>query len=167
MYILENINFLLERLSGITGILFNKVFILGVSAQFFSMVTKGLIKSAKTGKFSLKKMSDYGGMPSSHTAFIISTVLGVGIETDKGFSSPIFALAFVVALIVLVDAVKFRGNVDKINANLSDVINDSELKEKLKNPKFIAHKSEEVIAGALFAVIYTFIFYALFNNLFS
>lgn len=166
MDIAQNLAELADKIPGILAILKNKVFILGISAQFFSMLTKGIIKSVKTRSFSLKKMADYGGMPSSHTSFIVSALFGLGLETPGGFQSPVFGIAAVVALIILVDAVKFRGNVDRINGNVTELIKHNGLSDSVKNPKFIAHKINEVVAGVVFAAIYTFLFYMLFGGLF-
>ncbi len=166
MIFLDNMSLYFEKMSGVLGIIQNKVFVLAISAQFFSMVTKGIIKSMKNGKFSLKKMADYGGMPSSHTAFIVAALIGVGLEDPLGFASPLFGFASVIAFIILVDAVKFRGNVDKINGNVTSIILNSKLNDTIQNPKFIAHKIDEVIGGIIFAVIYSFVFYSLFNSFF-
>ena len=151
MYFLSNMQALIEKMSGIIWIFTNKVLILAITAQFFSMVTKGIIKSIKTKEISFKKMADYGGIPSSHTAFIVAALLGLGMELQKGFASPEFGILAVVAMIILVDAVKFRGNVDKINANLKETIVHSGLADKITQPKFIAHKVSEVVAGIVFA----------------
>ena len=109
----ENLAFLLDNLSGVWKVLFNRVMILSCSSQIVSMLVKSLIKSVKNKKFSLKEMASYGGMPSSHTAFIVSATLGLGIE--YGWNSGVFGFAIVSALIVLVDAVKLRGTIDRVN----------------------------------------------------
>lgn len=167
MQLAANLASYFDKLSGILGILTNRILVMAVTAQLASMVVKGIIKSIKNGKFSFKQMSDYGGMPSSHTTFIISCLIGIGLEDGYGWRSPLFGFAGVMAFIILVDAVKFRGNVDKLNDNLAEVIDKTEnLRGTLKNPHHIAHQLNEVIAGIIFAFIYTFVFYLFFYNLF-
>ena len=161
----ENLAFLLENLSGVWKVLFNRVMILSCSSQIVSMFVKALIKSVKNKKFSLKEMASYGGMPSSHTAFIVSATLGLGIE--YGWNSGVLGFAVVSALIVLVDAVKLRRTIDKINERSSYLAKDCPEHEIGKKPKHIAHKMSEVIGGIVFAVIYTFLFYLFFTGFFA
>lgn len=162
MFIADNFKLVADGLLGmVPGIATNKIFVIGISAQFCSMLLKAAIKSVKTGKFTLKNMADYGGMPSSHTAFIVSSVLAVGFDPAFGWRSPLFGFSFIVALIVLVDAVKFRGNVDKINDIVGSVA------QNVTMPKHIAHKIKEVVAGVIFAFVYTILFYLFLGHLFS
>lgn len=164
---MENVISYFNKMSGMLDILTNRVLIMSLTAQFFSMVLKGTIKSIKNKKFSFKEMSSYGGMPSSHTAFIVSSVIGIGLEDNFGWTSPLFGFAIIMAFIILVDAIKFRGNVDKINDNLTEVINKTNLENEVSNPHHIAHKVNEVIAGVIFAFFYTFIFYVFFYKYFD
>lgn len=161
----NNLAFLLEHCSDIWKVFFNRVMILGCTSQIFSMFVKALIKSIKNKKFSLKEMAGYGGMPSSHTAFIVSATLGLGIE--YGWDAGIFGFAIVSALIVLVDAIKLRGTIDTINKRSTYLAKDCLEEEIGKQPKYIAHKLSEVIGGIIFAVIYTFLFYLFFYGFFN
>jgi len=43
-----------------------------------------------------------GGMPSSHSALVTGAFIAVGLQ--EGFNSALFAIAFVVAMIVVYDA---------------------------------------------------------------
>lgn len=161
----DNLTFLLDNCSGIWKVFFNRVMILSCTSQIFSMLVKALIKSVKNKKFSLKEMASYGGMPSSHTAFIVSATLGLGIE--YGWASGVFGFAIVSALIVLVDAIKLRGTIDRINERSTYLAKDCPEEEIGKQPKHIAHKLSEVIGGIVFAVIYTFLFYLFFKGFFD
>lgn len=145
----------------------NKVLVLGLVTQVTSMFVKAIIKSIKNKKFSLKNMADYGGMPSSHTAFIISVALGIGIEAEVGWFHPSYAFVIIMVFIVLVDAIKLRGNIDSLNRVLSNIIDENpSLKEKITLPKQIAHTTPEVIGGIVYAFISTFFFYLFFDSFF-
>ena len=157
--IAENFQVILAKLDGVWWVMLNPVMLLGLTAQLTSMVVKGLIKSVKNGKFSMKEMASYGGMPSSHTAFIIAVVLGLGME--YGWTSAAFGFGVVVALIVLVDAVKLRGTIDNIN-RMTDKLSQEHPSCEIHKPKFVAHTVPEVVGGAVYAVIYTFFFYLFF-----
>lgn len=161
----DNLAFLLKNCSDIWKVLLNRVMILSCTSQIFSMLVKAIIKSIKNKKFSLKEMVSYGGMPSSHTAFIVSATLGLGIE--YGWESGVFGFAIVSALIVLVDAVKLRGTIDIINERSAYLAKDCPEEEIGKQPKYIAHKLSEVIGGIIFAIIYTFLFYLFFKGFFD
>lgn len=144
----------------------NKVFVLAVSAQIFSMLTKTLIKSIKNRKVSFKDMTNYGGMPSSHTVFVMAVVFGIGFDQNFGWKHPLFCLAFVSAVVVLIDAVRLRGAVDKLNGILQKAAkNQPELEKQVVFPKYIAHTGPEVVAGIIFALVYTALFNIFFYHL--
>ena len=90
-------------------------------------------------------------MPSSHTAMVVSAAVMVG--AINGFASGSFAIAVVLASIVMYDATGVRRETGRqatiINQILKDVlingkpISDAELKE------LVGHKPIEVAGGAL------------------
>ena len=59
-----------------------------------------------TKKFNFKRIMGAGGMPSSHSAVVagIATLIG----KYEGVDSPIFALSFIVAFVVMYDACGVR-----------------------------------------------------------
>lgn len=169
MDISSNFNMLLEQLSGMfLNSFLNRLLILACTAQIMSMVAKGIFNFIKTRKFDVKTFFHYGGMPSSHTVFIVSFVFGIGFDKNYGFSHPLFTFGIIVSSLVLMDAVRLRGVIDKLNLTLSDiVVNDKSLQGKYKMPKIIAHKTSEIIGGIIFAGIYTFLFYLFFYGIFK
>jgi len=56
-------------------------------------------------------INDYGGMPSSHTAYVVSLATVVGLS--QGFNSAAFAISFVLMLIVIRDAIGFRREIGR------------------------------------------------------
>jgi len=102
--------------------------------------------------------NDYGGMPSSHTALVASLCTIVGLEV--GWSSAAFAVAFVLLIVVVRDAVGFRREIGR-NAVLTNTIAKEVFPE---NPEVllqekIGHTALEVTVGLLVGVTLTFIFY--------
>lgn len=73
----------------------------GVIAQF----SKFFIQSNHLG-FNFKNITAYSGMPSGHSAMVVSLVTIIGL-TSK-IDSPIFALALVFAVLVIRDALGLR-----------------------------------------------------------
>ncbi len=168
MNIHDNFIMLLGQLYQIIYSPFNRLLILACSSQIASMIAKVIINSIKTKKISFKNMANYGGMPSSHTVFITSLVFGVALDPNFGWRHPFFAFAIVLSAIILTDAIRLRGTIDKLNNILRIVVEkDKTLKDSIKFPAIIAHTTTEVIGGIIFALIYTFTFYFLFYNVFS
>ena len=111
---------------------------------------------------------NYGGMPSSHTVFIMSFVFGIAFDSKYGFNSAMLIFSIIMASIILMDAVRLRSVIDKLNIILSEIVKaDPNLKDKISLPKLVAHKINEVIAGIIFAFVYTFLFYLFFYSIFS
>lgn len=161
----QNFVMLIEQIIKIFTAFFNKTLILACSAQIASMGAKFVINSIKNGKITVKEMASYGGMPSSHTTFIMAYVFGVALDPKIGWTSEILTFGIVVSAMILMDTIRFRGTVDKINEQTRKLL------EKTGNadiimPKYIAHKGSEVIGGIIFAFLYTFTFYLFFYNLF-
>ena len=93
--------------------------------------------------------NDYGGMPSSHTAFVVSLVTAVGFR--EGITSAAFAISLVFMFIIIRDAVGFRRQLGK-NAAITNLLAEEIFKNKKGVPHLrerIGHTIPEVIAGAL------------------
>ena len=111
-------------------------------------------------KIDLTRLLGSGGMPSSHSAFVVSLATVVGIGT--GFDSAIFGLTLAFALIVMYDAAGVRRATGKQAKVLNRMLHHNKekgehhLEEELK--ELIGHTPVEVISGALvgFAVAVIF-----------
>ncbi|MFA6228328.1 MAG: divergent PAP2 family protein [Patescibacteria group bacterium] len=104
--------------------------------------------------------ADYGGMPSSHAAFV--SALATVIALREGLDSAVFAVALVLTVIVLRDAIGFRREIGK-NATLTNTIAKEIFPE---NPEVlirerIGHTALEAAVGLIFGVILALILYAL------
>lgn len=93
-------------------------------------------------------ISDYGGMPSSHTAFVSSLVAVVGLR--EGLDSAAFAVSLILMLVVVRDAVGFRREIGR-NAKLTNFIARRTLNKKqgLLTER-VGHTIPEVLAGFAF-----------------
>ena len=145
----------------ILQILSNHTLICGFSAWFICQALKILTFGMKTGEWKLRHFWDGGGMPSSHTAAVVSVAMTVGLK--DGFSSTLFAACAIFSAIVMYDAAGVRretGKQGKLlneilswNDNQSSDIASGEMKEK------IGHSPLEVLAGAVMGIIIAFLFH--------
>lgn len=105
------------------------------------------------GRFSIKDMFSYGGMPSSHSALVSSLSTTIGII--RGFDSSEFAISLFFALIVIIDAVGLRGFMSKqgtaINKLIKDLPDELEYKYEVMNER-IAHTISQAIIGILVGI---------------
>ena len=77
-------------------------FILWFAVQCF----KVLYDLVTTKKFNFKRIMGAGGMPSSHTAIVVSLATLIG--KDVGVDTPLFALALIMSCVVMDDAAGVR-----------------------------------------------------------
>ena len=84
----------------------NPILTVALLAWFVAQVLKTLINFILLGKFQLERMWGDGGMPSAHSATVCTMVIATA--RSEGFSSAIFAVAAVVAIITMHDAMGVR-----------------------------------------------------------
>ena len=85
----------------------NKILMCAFLSWFVAQVIKVIIHWAVEKKIDWRRMVGMGGMPSSHTAFVFSMCLMVGVQ--EGFGSVAFAIAFTLAAVVIYDAMGVRA----------------------------------------------------------
>jgi uncharacterized protein len=109
-------------------------------------------------------MFSTGGMPSSHTAMIVSLTTVIGMMS--GFNSNVFAICVVVSAIVMHDAMGVRRHAGYHAEILNTLLADfNRLLETLKDPNFkkpesreklkelLGHQPTEVFFGAITGII--------------
>ena len=84
----------------------NPILTVALLAWFVAQVLKTLINFILLGKFQLERMWGDGGMPSAHSATVCAMVISTA--RSEGFGSAIFAVAAVVAIITMHDAMGVR-----------------------------------------------------------
>jgi len=125
-----------------------------IAAWFVAQFIKIIIEFSRTRKFEWSLLFSSGGMPSAHTAFVMSMTVMIGI--GQGFDSAIFAVSAITTLVVMYDAAGVRRAagqqaqvLNKLIATLEDpdVLFDTKLKELL------GHSPAQVFAGAVLWII--------------
>ncbi len=95
-----------------------------------------------------------GGMPSSHSATVVA--VSTVILFKDGLNSGLFALAAVVSLIIMYDAVKVRRSSGEQGESLTALI--KEQKSNVRLPRVAkGHTPIEVVAGAFVGLIIGFV----------
>ena len=132
----------------------NLILVLAAIAWAVAQVLKVLVSLLQRHKLDFRQIWSSGGMPSSHSAFVCACASATGAL--YGWSSPIFAIAAVVAIVVMYDAANVRkaaGEQAKILNYMMDhwmemrpELFGKELKE------FLGHTPIQVIAGALLGI---------------
>ncbi len=99
-----------------------------------------------------------GHMPSAHSAFVSSLVVTVGYY--DGTRSAAFAVAVAFATIVMYDAVRIRMQIGDQGKFLNQLVRELPNIDKTKFPRLkerVGHYTREVVAGAIFGIVLSFI----------
>jgi acid phosphatase family membrane protein YuiD len=111
---------------------------------------KVLWELATTKKFNFKRIIGAGGMPSSHTAIVVSITTMVG--RSQGINSVIFAVSLIFSLVVMYDACGVRRQAGKQARILNDIVNTpglSTVQVREKLVEALGHTPLQVIVGAI------------------
>lgn len=140
-------------------ILGNQVLMSAVAGWTVAQVLKTLLDFCLNKNFNAERLVGSGGMPSSHSATVCSLTTAAGI--CYGLGSFAFAVSFVLAMVVMYDAMGVRRETGK-QAKLLNVIilenplkfNGEILQERLK--EYVGHTPLQVVAGAILGIGLTF-----------
>ncbi len=124
---------------------------------------KFLLKTNKQ-KFSFKNLLAYSGMPSGHSAMVVALAMSVALE--EGWDSSLFAVAFILAIIVIRDALGIRRYLGRhgktINVLIEDLGEDKFLdKEYPHLLEHVGHTPAQVIVGSLIGFLVSILIYIL------
>ena len=135
-----------------------EIIINGIEAALVAQLLKFIGHFIKTRKIDFQVLATTGGMPSSHTAGVISLSTTVGLIC--GFESVEFAIALGYSLVVMYDAAGLRRSTGKIAACLNKIRDDFYANgqmptERLK--ELLGHTPFEVFVGALLGIYIAFV----------
>ena len=131
----------------------NKILITGCVAWLISQFTKAIIYLIINKRFVWERLLGDGGMPSSHSATVTAVAVMTGLSC--GWDSPVFAVAAVLALVVMHDAMGVRqetGKQARVINNMLELINSlgrGELTPEETLKEFVGHTRRQVMIGAL------------------
>ncbi len=147
-------------MSPYTQVLHNNIIWVSLLAWFIAQFLKVILTLVFNKKLDIRRFIGAGGMPSSHSALVVSLATSVG--QLEGYDSPIFALAATFSLIVMYDAAGVRRAAGKQAAVLNEILEQiqtsrSVSEEKLK--ELLGHTPVEVIAGAILGFVISRLFF--------
>lgn len=130
----------------------NLIFDLSVLAWAVAQGIKVLLEVLLKGKTSWNTIFGTGGMPSSHSAFVMAIATSVGVL--YGPKSPLFAVAAGFALVVMYDAFNVRWAAGEHAKHINQMW--EELREELQSipameilRESLGHTPLQVVVGAL------------------
>lgn len=137
-----------------TEFITNKFIYVPLLTWFGIQLFKVIWDLVTTKKFNFKRILGAGGMPSSHSAVVVSLATLIG--KNEGLDSPIFALSLVLAFVVMYDAAGVRRAAGKQAKLLNKLIETpglttGEVSEKLV--EVLGHTPLQVIVGALIGLV--------------
>ena len=138
----------------------NVILLLSGISWALAQLAKGLIQLITEGRITMAKVLSSGGMPSSHSAFV--TCCAVTVGSLYGFDSGMFAVAAVMAIVVMYDACNVRrqsGEQAKaINLILQNWDNMTPELLGLQVKVLLGHTPLQVFFGALLGLLVSVIY---------
>ncbi|MCD8028611.1 MAG: divergent PAP2 family protein [Erysipelotrichaceae bacterium] len=122
-------------------------FVLWVVVQVFKVVFEGL----RNKKIELKRLFGSGGMPRAHSAVVCSLATLIG--KYERLDSSVFAVAAILAIIVMYDACGVRYQAGKHAVLLNKLLN-----HEVKLEEMIGYTYLQVTMGAILGIIVGLVF---------
>ena len=141
----------------------NKIFLTSALGWLIAQILKTLIHTFFTKEFDAERLVGSGGMPSSHSATVVA--LSTATFFEFGAASFEFAIASILAIIVMYDARGVRRETGKQAELLNDILTifedmgRSEISAHDKLKEFVGHTPLQVVMGALLGFVIALLLY--------
>ncbi len=145
-------------------LLHNDILLAGICSWLTAQVLKTILYAVINKEMDLTRMMGDGGMPSAHSATVTAVAAMTGMTC--GFGSALFAVACIMAIIVMHDAMGVRLETGKqakmLNemAALFEALGQPKLSMEKKLKEFVGHTPIQVLAGMLLGITVAAIYYA-------
>lgn len=153
-------------MDGLQELLKNDILLAGVLSWLTAQVVKTILYAVINKELDFTRMIGDGGMPSAHSATMTAVATMTGILC--GFDSPLFAVAGIVAIIVMHDAMGVRLETGKQAKMLNEMValfealGQPKLSMEKKLKEFVGHTPMQVMAGMLLGIAVAVIYYYVF-----
>lgn len=138
-----------ENTMNISDLFQNHLLINALFAWLVAQILKTIIYAVVNKSLDFQRLFGDGGMPSGHSATV--TALATTAAIDYGFASPVFAVSFILAIIVMHDAMGVRLEAGKHAKAINElmVLFDSDIDPEQKLQEFLGHTPLQVLFGAI------------------
>ncbi|MFC1644019.1 divergent PAP2 family protein [Candidatus Omnitrophota bacterium] len=120
-------------------------------------VTAGVIKEKR---FNFRWFVGTGGMPSSHAAGVTALATSVGLY--EGVATPLFGVALMFTIVVILDAAGVRRATGQQAEVLNKIMDDIYWKKRIQEDRLkelVGHTPVQVIAGIITGLTVAFLLY--------
>ena len=118
-----------------------------LSVQVLCQLFKLAFYSYREGSLNLRYLVTAGGVPSAHSAFVTAVTTFIGVR--DGVVSDLFAVSFVFSAIVMYDAYRLRGEVQR-HAVLLNKLSDRDRGDGKPLSEMVGHSLPEIAVGIAF-----------------
>ncbi len=128
----------------------NPVLVSAVLAWLIAQALKVLLDFLINRSWNWALLFSAGGMPSSHSAMVSAAALASGLHA--GFSSPVFGVATVLAMIVIYDATGIRresGRQAVLINTMFEEISKGKIMQQKRLREVLGHTPGEAVMGTL------------------
>ena len=146
--------------SAFRDIVHNRILVVTLSVWAIAQTVKVLLGVIREKRFNFRWFIGTGGMPSSHSAGVTAMATTIGLR--DGFDSGLFAMAAVVALVIMFDAQGVRRSTGIQAGILNTIMDDIYWKGKIETKRlaeFIGHSPFQVLVGLLLGLFLAIILY--------
>lgn len=135
----------------ISQILSNEPLKAAVVAWCIAQGLKVIINIIENGSLDLTRVYGAGGMPSSHTSFVVALCVNIG--KIFGFGSGLFALSAGLAAVVMYDAVGIRRAAGKQAAAINKLFYHQGIPLEQQLKELLGHTPLQVAAGTVLGIV--------------
>lgn len=136
-----------------------KLVFIPLAVALLTQTVKFAIRWSQTKRFDWSVFNQYGGMPSGHTAFVVSLCTVIGLS--QGLTSAVFAVSVVVALLAIRDSVSFRQYLSHYGRTINRLVDQHPLKETASQriEERLGHTPLQAVVGGLLGLFLSTLFY--------
>jgi acid phosphatase family membrane protein YuiD len=141
----------------LNGLFRNPVLIAAIISSLLAQILKLPLEYLRTKQWDWSLLFSTGGMPSSHSAVVTSAAANIGYYV--GFDTPLFGLAFAVAMVVIYDSTNIRRqagfHAQQINRIVKEVFTRKvkPVKEFQELSEVLGHSPIEALGGMVLGII--------------
>jgi len=145
----------------LVDIFHNNVLIACLIASILAQLLKLPLEYLRKKTWDWSLLFSTGGMPSSHSAIVTAAAASIGHY--NGFDTPLFGLAFAVAVVVIYDATNIRRqagfHAQQINRMVQELFEGKTrpVKEYKELREVLGHSPAEALGGIILGILVSFL----------